>query len=125
VVSSSEDPLFGPVVAFGLSGIATDLLGDRGYRIPPLTDVDVDDLIRSPRAAPLLFGAQGSDPVDVASLRNVVARVAQLADGLPEVGSLALRPVVVGQTGAAVLGVRAALVHPLSRTDRPARRLLG
>ncbi len=125
VVSSSEDPLFGPVVAFGLSGIATDLLGDRGYRIPPLTDVDVDDLIRSPRAAPLLFGAQASDPVDVASLRNVVARVARLADDLPEVGSLALRPVVVGQTGAAVLGVHVTLVQPLSRTDRPARRLLG
>ena len=125
VVSSSEDPLFGPVVAFGLSGIATELLGDRGYRIPPLTDVDIDDLIRSPRAAPLLFGAQGNDPVDVGSLRDVVARVAQLADDLPEIASLALRPVVVGQSGAAVLGAHARLAYPLTRTDRPARRLLG
>ena len=125
VVESSEDALFGPVVSFGVAGIATDLLADRGFRIPPLTDVDVDDLMRSPRASPLLFGAEGNDPVDVASLRDLLARVAQLSDDLPEVRSMVLRPVVVSPTGTAVLGVRVRLAHPLSRTDRAARRLLG
>ncbi|MFZ0323890.1 MAG: acetate--CoA ligase family protein, partial [Actinomycetes bacterium] len=125
VIATVEDALFGPVVSFGLGGVATDLLNDRGYRIPPLTDVDVDDLMRSPRAAPLLFGARGSDPVDVASLRDLLARVAQMSDDLPEVASLTLRPVVVAPTGTAVLGATVRLAHPLSRTDRTARRLLG
>ena len=64
VVRCGEDPLFGPVVSFGLGGDASDLLGDVSHRIPPLTDVDVADLVRSVRAAPKLFGP-GAALVDV------------------------------------------------------------
>ena len=45
VVETVEDPLFGPVVTFGLSGVAYDVMGDRAYAVPPLTEHDV-------RAAP-------------------------------------------------------------------------
>jgi acyl-CoA synthetase (NDP forming) len=52
VLRTMEDTLFGPVVSFGLAGIASDLLGDVAHRIPPLTDVDVADLIHPIRARP-------------------------------------------------------------------------
>src|SRR5205085_1894151 len=65
VVGSVEDPAFGPVVSFGLGGVATQLLGDRAWRAVPLTDRDAEHLVREPRAAPLLFGHRGADPVDV------------------------------------------------------------
>ena len=52
VVRSDEDPLFGPVVSFSIAGPPTELLGDIGHRIPPLTDVDVSDLISSVKARP-------------------------------------------------------------------------
>ncbi|MGZ4597759.1 MAG: bifunctional acetate--CoA ligase family protein/GNAT family N-acetyltransferase, partial [Actinomycetes bacterium] len=71
VVSSVEDPLFGPVVSFGLGGVATELLDDRSYGIPPLTDRDLRQLVRSVRAAPLLFGHRGSEPVDVAAVEEL------------------------------------------------------
>ena len=124
-VTSTEDPLFGPVVSFGISGVATDLLDDRAYRIPPLTDVDVDDLVTTPRAAPLLDGLAGGMVVDRGALRDLVARVGRLSDDLPQVGYLVLRPVVVGTEGLAVLGARVRVAHPLVRVDAPARRLLG
>ena len=76
--------------------MATDLLGDRAFRTLPLTDLDAAELVRAPRAWPLLDGYRGSEPVDVAALEDLLLRVARLADDLPEVLRLRLEPVIVG-----------------------------
>ncbi|MGY4642737.1 bifunctional acetate--CoA ligase family protein/GNAT family N-acetyltransferase [Cellulomonas sp. URHB0016] len=114
VVRTAEDPLFGPIVSFGLAGDASDLLGDVAYGFPPVTDVDVSELVRSARAAPRLFGYRGLPPVDVGALEDVIARVAVLADDLPELRMLELNPVVVSEHGSVVLGARVTL----ARADR-------
>lgn len=111
VVRSVEDPLFGPIISFGLAGDASDLLGDVAYGVPPLTDVDVAELVRSARAAPRLFGYRGLPALDVGALEDLIARVSVLADDLPELRSLELNPVVVSERGASVLGARAAVAH--------------
>jgi acyl-CoA synthetase (NDP forming) len=116
VVRTTEDPLFGPIVSFGLAGDASDLLGDVSYGFPPVTDVDVADLVRSARAAPRLFGYRGLPPVDVAALEDLIARVSVLADDLPELRMLELNPVVVSEHGSVVLGVRVTLA-PADRAD--------
>jgi acyl-CoA synthetase (NDP forming) len=123
VISTLEDPLFGPVVSFGLAGDATDLLDDTAHRSPPLTDTDVRDLIRSVRAAPKLFGHRGANPVDVAALEDLVARISCLADDCPEVEELIMNPVVVSEEGLAVLGVSIRLSPPQGRTDTGRRGL--
>ena len=125
VLRTMEDPLFGPVVSFGMAGDASELLGDVGHRIPPLTDVDVSGLVRSVRAAPRLFGYRGTPPLDVAALEDLIVRVSQLADDVPEVADLALRPVVVAQHGLAVLSATARVARPAGRTDAGGRRALG
>jgi acyl-CoA synthetase (NDP forming)/GNAT superfamily N-acetyltransferase len=120
VVRSIEDPLYGPVLSFGLGGDATDLLGDWAHRIAPLTTGDLHDAVRSVRAAPKLFGHRGDRPVDVTALEDVVARVSCLADDLPEVAELELNPVVVAEHGASVLdaAVRLAPVQPRADVSR-------
>jgi acyl-CoA synthetase (NDP forming) len=123
VVRSVEDVLFGPVVSFGLGGDASELLGDVSHRIPPLTDVDVADLVRSVRAAPKLFGHRGAQPVDVRSLEDVIARISRLADDLPEVARVELNPVVVSEHGAAVLGAQVRLLPDPGRADTGRREL--
>ena len=120
-----EDPLFGPVVSFGLGGVATELLDDWSHGIPPLSDSDLRDLVHSVRAAPLLFGHRGSEPVDTVQLEDLLARLSRLADDLPEVAMLELNPVVVGIDGCSVLGAAARLAPPRARTDRVARALPG
>ncbi|WP_448627893.1 bifunctional acetate--CoA ligase family protein/GNAT family N-acetyltransferase [Geodermatophilus sp. URMC 64] len=96
VVGIVDDPSFGALVSFGLGGVATDLLGDRAYRTLPLTDLDAAELVRAPRAWPLLNGYRGSEPVDIAAIEQLLLRVARLADDLPEVLALGLEPVIVG-----------------------------
>lgn len=123
VIRTTEDPLFGPVLGFGLAGDTTDLLGDLGYAVPPLTDVDVADVVRAPRSAPRLFGYRGLPALDVPALEDVLARVSVLADQLPELLALELNPVVVAEHGCYVLGAVARVGTP-TRADVP-RRALG
>jgi acyl-CoA synthetase (NDP forming)/RimJ/RimL family protein N-acetyltransferase len=123
VVRSDEDPLFGPVVSFSIAGPPTELLGDIGHRIPPLTDVDVSDLISSVKASPMLHGHRGAVPVHRAALADLIARVSVLADNLPEVASLVLNPVNAHPGGVDVLGADIVLSATPRRKD-PGRRSL-
>lgn len=109
VIRSTEDQLYGPVVSFGLSGDAVDLLGDVSYGVPPLTTGDVAHMVRSVRAAPRLFGYKGLPPADAAAIEDLIGRVSELADDHPEIRSLELYPVVVAERGAAVLSARVTL----------------
>jgi acyl-CoA synthetase (NDP forming) len=124
-LATVEDPLFGPVVSFGLGGMATDLLGDRAYGVPPLTDAALSGMVRSVRTAPLLLGHGGAPAADLPALEDLLARLARLADDLPEVAELELNPVVASSTGTSVLAATGHLAHPQARTDRGARALPG
>ena len=123
VLGTSEDPLFGPVVRFSLGGAPTELLDDIGYRIPPLSTVDVRDLIGSVKAAPLLNGHRGAAPVDRAALEDLVARVSVLADQLPQVVDLELNPVNCHRDGLEVLGASVSIAPPERRADTGRRSL--
>jgi acyl-CoA synthetase (NDP forming) len=123
VVQALEDPLFGPTVSFGVGGVASEVLGDRSYRFPPLTDNDVTDMIRGVKALPLLTGHRGSMPVDLDAVAELISRVAALKDALPEVVELALDPVLVSQQGLTVLRAVVRLARPSVREDVGPRRL--
>ncbi|MQA09118.1 MAG: GNAT family N-acetyltransferase [Pseudonocardiaceae bacterium] len=123
VVGLQDDPSFGSLVSFGLAGVVSDLLGDRAYRAVPLTDVDAASLVREPKAAPLLTGYRGDEPVDLGGLQDIVLRLAALAEDQPEVRSVALEPVLASPEGAFVLSARVGLGAPPSRPDTGPRRL--
>ena len=106
IIGVVQEPVFGPLVVFGLGGVATEVLGDHAARLAPLTTTDADDLIHSIRAAPLLLGRGGQPPASIAALRDALLRVSQLADDLPEVTELDLNPVIACADGATVVDAR-------------------
>ncbi|GAA1400898.1 bifunctional GNAT family N-acetyltransferase/acetate--CoA ligase family protein [Pseudonocardia kongjuensis] len=118
-----DDPSFGSLLAFGLSGMATELLDDRAYRVLPVSTEDARRLIRAPRAAPLLTGYRGTEPVDTAALEDVVLRVGRLTEDIPQIRSLSLDPVLASPEGAFVTGARVTVGRPPSRRDAGPRRL--
>ena len=123
VVRTAEDPVFGPVVSFSIAGPPTDLLEDIGYRIPPLTDVDVSDLISSVKASPLLDGYHGAAVVDRGALADLIARVSVLAERQPDVASLEINPVLAHPGGVDVLGVEIVVTPSTKRIDDQRRAL--
>ena len=117
-IGGLEDPLFGPAVSFGVSGALTDLVGDRAYRIPPISALDAAETVRSIKAAPLLFGYRGSEQVDVAAVEDLIRRVAQLKIDLPQVSQLDLMLVHATADGVSVL-------HATGRVEPVAEPALG
>ncbi|EHR62452.1 bifunctional acetate--CoA ligase family protein/GNAT family N-acetyltransferase [Saccharomonospora cyanea] len=122
-IGLQDDPSFGTLVSFGLSGVVSTLLGDQAFRAVPLTDVDAATLVREPRTAPLLTGYRGDEPADLSALQDLVLRVAALAEDHPEVRSLSLDPVLASPEGAFVTNARIVLGPPPSRPDTGPRRL--
>ncbi|GAA0319947.1 GNAT family N-acetyltransferase [Actinoallomurus spadix] len=117
-----QEPVFGPLVVFGLGGAATEVLGDRAARLTPLTDVDAAELIRSVRGAPLLFGHHGAPVVDTAAVEDVLLRLSRLADDHPDIAEVDLDPVIARPAGVVVAGARVRVV-PARHWDPHLRRL--
>jgi acyl-CoA synthetase (NDP forming)/GNAT superfamily N-acetyltransferase len=116
-----EEQMFGPLVLFEAAS-ADDVLADRAARLAPLTDADADDLIRSGPAAPLLLGGPGAPAADLGSLTNMLLRVSQMADDLPQVTELDLSPVVARADGAVAVDGRVR-IKPAQPADAYLRRL--
>ena len=110
----AQDPVFGPLVAFGPGGVLAELIGDVAFRLAPLTDADVAELIDHGRAGRLVRGFRGAQPADTAALSDLLHRLSRLADDLPEVAELDLNPVVALPSGCVAVDARVRVRTPES-----------
>ncbi|HST18052.1 MAG TPA: GNAT family N-acetyltransferase [Gaiellaceae bacterium] len=94
LAGATQDPVFGPLVAFGPGGVFAELIGDASFRIAPLTDRDAEELVTSGKAGRLVAGFRGAPAADAGALVDLVLRLSRLADDLPEVAELDLNPVL-------------------------------
>jgi acetyl coenzyme A synthetase (ADP forming)-like protein len=115
-----QDPMFGPLVAFGPGGALAELIGEAGFRLAPLTDLDAEELVHSGKAGRLVAGFRGAAPADAAALVDLVLRLGRLAEDFPEVAELDLNPVLAGPDGCVAVDARVRIQVP----DQ-ARRLKG
>ena len=89
-----QDPVFGPLVAFGPGGVLAELIGRASFRIAPLTDRDAEELVDDGAAGRLVRGFRGAPAADAAALIDLVHRLARLGLDLPAVAELDLNPVL-------------------------------
>jgi acyl-CoA synthetase (NDP forming) len=93
MIGVAQDPLFGPLIAFGLGGIHVEILGDVQFRITPLTDRDAAEMIRGIKGYRLLTGYRGHPPADLEALQETLLRVSRLVEEVPEISELDLNPI--------------------------------
>jgi acetate---CoA ligase (ADP-forming) len=93
MVGVTQDPQFGPLIAFGLGGIHVEILRDVCFRITPLTDQDAREMVQSIRGYRLLQGYRGHTAADVEALQELLLRISQLVEEVPEIRELDLNPV--------------------------------
>lgn len=89
-----QDPVFGPLVAFGPGGVLAELIGQAQFRLAPLTDLDARELVRSGKAGRLVAGFRGAPPADEGALVDLMQRLSRLVEDIPEVAELDLNPVL-------------------------------
>jgi acetyltransferase len=99
IVGMSRDPGFGPLMMVGMGGIFVEVYKDVAFRLIPLERRDALDMIGEIQAQPLLDGARGRPVLDRGELAEVLARVSNLVDALPEIRELDLNPFVITPDG--------------------------
>jgi acetyltransferase len=95
IVGMTHDPKFGPLVMFGLGGIYVETVKDVVFRVPPLTDLEAEEMIRQIRGFSLLRGVRGEAPIDFKALAEILLRFSQLAEDLPEIAEIEINPLMV------------------------------
>jgi acetyl coenzyme A synthetase (ADP forming)-like protein len=101
-----QDPVFGPLVAFGPGGVLAELIGEAAFRIAPLTDADAEELVFAGKTGRLVRGFRGAPPADAGALLDLVHRLGRLAEDLPEVAELDLNPVLARPDGCVAVDAR-------------------
>ncbi len=109
IVGMATDEQFGPVVMFGLGGVWVELLKDISFKIAPLTRFDARSAIREIRAARLLEGFRGSDPVDTSALEDILMRISDFVTKTREVTEMDLNPIFAYPDGAVAVDARVIL----------------
>jgi acyl-CoA synthetase (NDP forming) len=79
ILGVQRDPVFGPMVMFGLGGVSVELFGDVAFASAPLSPEAADRLVGSVRGARLLEGFRGAAPVDRAALVDALCRLSAFA----------------------------------------------
>ena len=95
ILGMTQDANFGPLLMFGLGGIFVEALRDVTFRVPPLTDVDAEEMIRQVRGYRLLEGMRGEAPIELKALVESLQRFSQLVEDLPQIAEIEINPFLV------------------------------
>lgn len=106
IIGMIRNNQFGAVLMFGLGGIFVEVLKDVSFRVTPPTDLDLEEMVHEIKGYPLLAGVRGRKPKDVGILKEILRRLAQLAQDHPEIAEADLNPVIVHEQGASIVDAR-------------------
>jgi acetate---CoA ligase (ADP-forming) len=99
ILGMTQDRNFGPLVMFGLGGIYVETVKDVVLRVPPLSDLEAEQMIRQIRGVRLLEGVRGEPSIDFAALAECLERFSQLVEDLPELAEIEVNPFLVFPRG--------------------------
>jgi acetyltransferase len=106
IMGITHDRTFGHLLMFGLGGVYVEILKDVSFRIVPVTESDVREMIQEVRAYSLLRGTRGEKAVDLEAIVQALLRLNQLVMDFPEIHELDINPLVVTTEGAVALDAR-------------------
>ncbi len=117
IVGVSRDPIFGPVLMFGLGGVFVEVFEDVAFRAIPLTASDARSMVEQVEARKILEGVRGSAAVDKDALVELLLAVSGIAEAYPQLAELDLNPVIAYPDGYAIVDARvivnqAAVIQP-------------
>jgi acetyltransferase len=99
IIGMSRDIQFGPLVMFGLGGIYVNFLKDVSFRLAPLSEEEVEQMMEDTRAYMLLKGIRGEPASDMTALEDTILRVGQLVWDFPQIVEMDINPVIVYEKG--------------------------
>lgn len=99
IIGIDRDPVFGPLLMFGLGGVYVEVLRDVIFRLCPVDMREAERMITEIRSFGLLRGARGQPPADLAAVASAISRVSALVLDFPQIMELDINPLIVGNHG--------------------------
>ena len=111
IIGMTTDAQFGPVMMFGLGGIMVEVMKDVTFRVVPLAERDVTQMIDEIKGKAILEGVRGQPPGDKAAIAQAILRVSEFVEANPDVQELDLNPVLVYPDGIIAVDARIVLAE--------------
>jgi acetyltransferase len=109
IIGMIRDPQFGPVIMFGLGGIFVEVLKDVSFRVAPLAEEDIDQMIMDIKGYKILTGIRGEAPKDIEAIKGILSKISEIAIDNPEINEIDLNPVIVHEKGISIVDSRVIL----------------
>jgi acetyltransferase len=111
MIGMSQDPQFGPTIAFGLGGIFVEILKDISLRVAPLSPADAEQMVKEIKSYPILTGVRGKRPCDIEAIVDVLLKTSKLAkDWEDTIAEIDINPLMVLDKGRGVKALDALVV---------------
>ncbi|HEY6657469.1 MAG TPA: acetate--CoA ligase family protein [Nitrososphaeraceae archaeon] len=105
ILGAKRDPLFGPLIMFGLGGIYVEVLKDVIFRIAPIDEQQAKEMVESIKTIKLLKGVRGEKESDIDGIVESIQRLSQLVTDFPEIEEFDMNPLLVLEKGNGVRAV--------------------
>src|SRR5690242_3390329 len=123
IIGAVTDPSFGKLVAFGLGGVLVEVLKDITFRLAPVSNEDALSMLDGIKAADILKGVRGAEPVSREALAGLIRNVSQLISDFPEIAEMDLNPVFASKSSAVASDVRIVMNwNPPPQRYRPSQQ---
>jgi acetyltransferase len=106
IIGLKRDPQFGQIVIFGLGGIYVEVFKDVSFKILPVTDLDLEEIITELKSYPLFTGLRGQEPVNMEKIRKLLMDLVNFFLVYPEIQEMDLNPVIVHDKGYTIVDAR-------------------
>ncbi|MEG3620021.1 acetate--CoA ligase family protein [Magnetovibrio sp. PR-2] len=109
IIGMMCDPVYGPVMMFGIGGTLVEVLRDVSFRAIPLSPADAEEMLAEIKSGAILEGVRGAPPIDKEAIVDVMMKVSALVQAHPEIVELDLNPIFAHQVGCTVVDARVIL----------------
>ena len=116
MIGIARDPIFGPVISFGVGGTAVDIFADSQVALPPLNEFLARELVERTKAARLLKHFRNLPEADIERLVEIIKRVSEMACELPQIEELDINPLLVDEDGVMAVDARIIVGRPRTST---------
>ncbi len=111
MIGMSQDPQFGPTIAFGLGGIFVEVLKDISLRVTPVSQSDAEQMVKEIKGYPILQGVRGKKRADIEAVVDVLQKISRLAqDWKDTISEIDINPLIVFDEGHGVKAADALVV---------------
>lgn len=105
------DPVFGPVVMFGLGGVYVEVMQDVAFRLAPFDEGEALSMVKEIRGYQILEGTRGAPPADIEALARALSCLSHFAVVNREtIKEIDINPLVVMPCGQGVIALDALII---------------